>query len=163
VSEAIAALSKARRVEFYGQGNSGIVAQDAENKFFRLGVATRSCSDPNIHAMAASLLGADAVVVAISASGQTVDILRSAQIARAAGARTIAITVAGSPLAQACDITLGADVPEDFNIYAPMTSRLAHLTIVDLLAVGVAVGRGPTLAPKLRRAKEVVAERRRAA
>jgi RpiR family carbohydrate utilization transcriptional regulator len=162
VERAVRLLSRARRIEFYGQGNSGIVAQDAEHKFFRLGVATRSCSDPNVHAMTASLLGADGVAVAISASGRTLDILRSVQIARDAGARTIAITVSGSPLAQACDIALHADVPEDFNIYTPMTSRLAHLTIVDLLAVCVAVARGPSLAPRLRRAKEVVAERRSA-
>jgi hypothetical protein len=42
VERAIAALAEAgregRRIEFYGVGNSGIVAQDAQHKFFRLGV-----------------------------------------------------------------------------------------------------------------------------
>lgn len=160
VQAAVDLLARASRIEFYGQGNSGIVAQDAENKFFRLGVATRSCSDPNVHAMSASLLGPDAVVVAISASGSTRDILRSVEIARETGAGTIGVTVGGSPLARACNLALTADVPEDFHLYAPMTSRIAHLTILDLLSVGVAIARGPALTPRLLRAKEVVAERR---
>jgi len=148
------------RVEFYGVGNSGIVAQDAQHKFFRLGVATAAYSDPHVHAMAASMLGRGDVVVAISGSGRTRDLIRSAEIAREAGATVIAITVAGSPLAKVCDIGVFADVPEDPDVYAPMTSRLAHLAIFDVLAVGVAVARGPELDERLRRAKAVITEKR---
>jgi RpiR family carbohydrate utilization transcriptional regulator len=157
---AIRCLSAARRIEFYGLGNSGIVALDAQHKFFRLGVATAAYSDPHVHAMAASMLGRGDVVVAISGSGRTRDLIRSAEIAREAGATVIAITVAGSPLAKVCDIGVFADVPEDPDVYAPMTSRLAHLAIFDVLAVGVAVARGPELDERLRRAKAVITEKR---
>jgi len=160
IERAVKLLAGATRIEFYGQGNSGIVAQDAEHKFFRLGVPVNAHCDPNVHAMAASLLGRGSVVVAISASGRTLDLLRSVQIARESGAATIAIAPSGSPLAAACDVALLADVPEDFHAYAPMTSRLAHLALIDLLSVGVALRRGPSLAPRLKRAKDVVAERR---
>lgn len=37
-----------RRIEFYGAGNSGIVAQDAQHKFFRLGVTSLATSDGQI-------------------------------------------------------------------------------------------------------------------
>jgi RpiR family carbohydrate utilization transcriptional regulator len=161
---AIAALTESgtqkKRIDFYGVGNSGIVAQDAQHKFFRLGVATAAYSDPHVHAMAASMLGRGDVVVAISGSGRTRDLIRSAEIAREAGATVIAITVAGSPLAKVCDIGVFADVPEDPDVYAPMTSRLAHLAIFDVLAVGVAVARGPELDERLRRAKAVITEKR---
>jgi RpiR family carbohydrate utilization transcriptional regulator len=160
MAAAIKCLAAARRIEFYGQGNSGIVALDAQHKFFRLGAATAAYADAHVHAMAASLLDRGDAVVAISGSGRTRDLIRSVEIARDAGATVIAITVAGSPLARVADIGVFADVPEDPDVYAPMTSRLAHLAMLDVLAVGVAVARGPDLIARLKRAKDVISEKR---
>jgi RpiR family transcriptional regulator, carbohydrate utilization regulator len=153
-------LAAARRIEFYGSGNSGIVALDAQHKFFRLGAPAVAYIDPHVYSMSASLLEAGDVVVAISGSGRTIDLVRSVSIAREAGADVIAITASASPLAKLATVTLFADVPEDLDVYAPMTSRLVHLAIVDVLSVGVAVLRGPALGAKLKRVKEVVSERR---
>jgi RpiR family carbohydrate utilization transcriptional regulator len=153
-------LAEASRIEFYGLGNSGIVAMDAQHKFFRLGVPAVAYSDPHIHAMAASLLGKQHVVVAISGTGRTRELIRSVAIARDAGAAVIAITASGSPLAKLATVALCADVREDLDVYAPMTSRIVHLVLIDVLSVGVAIARGPALAKKLKRAKEVIADRR---
>jgi RpiR family carbohydrate utilization transcriptional regulator len=153
LARAVEFLARARRIEFYGQGNSGIVALDAQHKFFRLGLPTAAYSDPHVHAMSAALLSADDVVVAISASGRTLDLLRTIDTARGAGAATVAITVGGSPLASLCDVTLASDVFEDLDVYSPMTSRLAHLAIIDVLAVNVAVAKGANLISTLERAK----------
>ena len=153
-------LAGARRIEFYGLGNSGIVALDAQHKFFRLGVPTVAYSDPHVHAMAASLLSAGDVVVAISGSGRTRELMRSVELAREAGADVVAVTCSGSPLAKLAHVALYADVPEDPDVYAPMTSRLVHLAIIDVLSVGVAVARGPELGARLKRAKQVISERR---
>ena len=153
-------LAQARKIEFYGAGNSGIVAMDAQHKFFRLGAPAVAYSDPHVHAMAASLLCRGDAVVAISGSGSTLDLIRSVEIARGAGADVIAITSSDSPLARLANVTLFADVPEDLDVYAPMTSRLVHLAIIDVLSVGVAVMRGPALGARLKRAKEVISERR---
>lgn len=153
-------LVGAKRIEFYGLGNSGIVALDAQHKFFRLGVPAVAYSDPHVHAMSASLLGKGDVVVAISGSGRTRELIRSVEIARDAGAQVIVLTASGSPLAKLGDVALYADVPEDLDVYAPMTSRLVHLAVIDALSVGVAVARGPVLGERLKRAKQVISERR---
>ncbi len=153
-------LAHARRIEFYGLGNSGIVAMDAQHKFFRLGVPTVAYSDPHVHSMAASLLAKGDVVVAISGSGQTRELIRSVEIARDASAEIIAITASGSALAKLADVAIYADVPEDLDVYAPMTSRLVHLAMIDALSVGVALARGPELGARLKRAKQVISERR---
>ncbi|MCY7388899.1 MAG: SIS domain-containing protein [Burkholderiales bacterium] len=150
-------LVAARRIEFYGQGNSGIVAMDAQHKFFRLGVPTAAYSDPHVHAMSASLLGKGDVVVAISGTGRTRELIRSVQIARDGGAAVIAITASGSPLANLANVALLVDAPEDLDVYAPMISRMVHLVMIDTMAVGVAVAGGPALAVRLKRAKEVIA------
>jgi RpiR family carbohydrate utilization transcriptional regulator len=82
-------------------GNSGIVAQDAQHKFFRLGVNTIAYSDGHMQVMSASLLGPGDCVVVISNSGRTRDLMDACDIARRNGATTIVITATGSPLASA--------------------------------------------------------------
>ena len=128
-----------RRIEFYGAGNSGIVAQDAQHKFFRLGLNTIAYSDGHMQVMSASMLSAGDCVVIISNSGRTRDLMDACDIARKNGVTTIVITTSGSPLASAGNIHLAADHPEGFDKYSPMVSRLMHLMIVDILATCVAL------------------------
>jgi len=143
-----------RRIEFYGAGNSGIVAQDAQHKFFRLGVNTIAYSDGHLQVMGASLLGAGDCAVIISNSGRTRDLMDACDIARKNGATTIVITSSGSPLAAAGHIHLAADHPEGYDRYSPMVSRLLHLMVIDVLATSVAlkIG-GARLQPLLREIK----------
>jgi RpiR family carbohydrate utilization transcriptional regulator len=151
---AVDILAAATKIEFYGQGNSGIVALDAQHKFFRLQVHAVAYSDPHIHGMAATMLKPGDAVVAISNSGRTKDLLRSIELARKAGAEVIGITQSGSAMAKHCTVALYVDSAEDPEVYVPMTSRTAHLTIIDALAVGVALKRGPGLTRDLERSKE---------
>ncbi len=155
---AMAALAEAgrsgRRIEFYGVGNSGIVAQDAQHKFFRLGVNAVAISDSHVQVMSATMLHAGDCVVIISNSGRSRDLIDVAEIARKRGATTIFITASGSPLAQlgqtgTHQILLAADHPEDYDRYSPMVSRLLHLIVIDILTTGVALRLGSELRPML--------------
>jgi len=139
-AQAIAETYKTgKRIEFYGAGNSGIVAQDAQHKFFRLGVNTIAYSDGHMQVMSATMLGPGDCVVVISNSGRTRDLMDACDIARKNGATTIVITVSGSPLAAAGHIHLSADHPEGYDRYSPMVSRLLHLMVIDILATCVAL------------------------
>ncbi|MCG2595503.1 SIS domain-containing protein [Ramlibacter sp. XY19] len=154
-AEALAATYKTgRRIEFYGAGNSGIVAQDAQHKFFRLGVNTIAYSDGHMQVMSATLLGPGDCLVVVSNSGRTRDLMDACDIARRNGATTICITATGSPLASSGHIHLAADHPEGYDRYSPMVSRLLHLMIIDVLATTVAlrIG-GGRLQPLLREMK----------
>ncbi|MFZ4480517.1 MAG: MurR/RpiR family transcriptional regulator [Rhodoferax sp.] len=135
----VQACRDGRRIEFFGVGNSGVVAQDAQHKFFRLGMHTVAYSDGHMQVMAASLLGPGDCVVIISNSGRTRDLMDACDIARKHGATTIVITASGSPLAAAGHIHLAADHPEGYDRYSPMVSRLLHLLIIDILATCVAL------------------------
>jgi len=143
LEQAVQALHRAhqsgRRIDCYGVGNSGIVAQDAQHKLFRLGVHTLSHCDGHLQVMSAALLGPDDVALIISNSGRTRDLLDAAQIARQRGATTVSITASNSPLALKTDIHLAADHSERFEQDIPMTSRLIHLLIIDILATGLAL------------------------
>jgi RpiR family carbohydrate utilization transcriptional regulator len=103
--------------------------------------------------VAAVLLPRDAVVLAISNSGRTRALLETVALARRSGATLIALTRTGSPLAQAADIHLPADVQENPEVYAPMVSRLVHLAIVDVLTVALALRKGPAAITRMEAAK----------
>jgi RpiR family transcriptional regulator, carbohydrate utilization regulator len=159
--EALAATYKTgRRIEFYGVGNSGIVAEDAQHKFFRLGVNTIAYSDGHMQVMSATLLGPGDCVVVISNSGRTRDLMDACDIARKNGATTIVMTATGSPLASAGHIHLAADHPEGYDRYSPMVSRLLHLVIIDVLGTAVALRIGPRLQPLLREMKNNLRNKR---
>ena len=89
IANAALAISQANRVELYGFGASSAVAIDAQHKFFRLKVSTIAYSDPHMQAMSAVGLSNKDVVVAISQSGRTKDLLHSVQLAQQAGALEI--------------------------------------------------------------------------
>lgn len=149
------------RIEFYGAGNSGIVAQDAQHKFFRLGINAVAYSDGHMQVMSASLLGPGDCLVIVSNSGRTRDLMDAADIARKHGATVITLTASGSPLAAAGHIHLAADHPEGYDRYSPMTSRLLHLMIIDIVATCLALRIGGTkLQPMLSEMKNNLRSKR---
>jgi RpiR family carbohydrate utilization transcriptional regulator len=160
-AQALASTQKTnRRIEFYGVGNSGIVAQDAQHKFFRLGVNAIAYSDGHMQVMSASMLKPGDCAVIISNSGRTRDLMDACDIAKKQGATTIVITASGSPLASAGHIHLTADHPEGYDKYSPMVSRLLHLLIIDILATTVALRIGEELQPVLRDMKKNLSSKR---
>jgi RpiR family transcriptional regulator, carbohydrate utilization regulator len=157
---AVNLLARARRIECYGLGYSGALAIDAQLKFFRFGIPTTVFCDAHLQAQSASLLNSECVVVAFSRTGRTRDMIRSVQLAKNAGAKILVLCASGAPMANLADVHLSIDVEEDPDIYTPMTSRLAHLTYIDALAVAVTLMRGPSAIDLLERAKMILSEKR---
>jgi RpiR family carbohydrate utilization transcriptional regulator len=156
VQRALDILAQAAKIEFYGQGSSGLVAADAQHKFFRSGVPTVAYSDPHIHAISAALLGPGDAVVAISQRGGSTALLHSVQLARHAGADIIVIAPSGTPLAALATVLLPVDLPVDTDPYRPITARLAHLVVIDILAVGLALRRGPEFRRRMQVAQKAL-------
>lgn len=151
VDRAADVLAAARRIEFYGSGNSGTVAEDIQRKFFRLGMPTVAYTDSHVYFASALTLAKGDAVVAVSSTGRTRDILDSVRNARKAGADVVALTRSGSPLAEMATVSLVADIADDFDIHSPMTVRIAHLVLGDILSIAVALRMGDTLQERLKR------------
>jgi RpiR family carbohydrate utilization transcriptional regulator len=154
IGAAVGALRRARQILFFGLGGSGPVALDAQHKFARLDIPAVAHSDPIMQRMAAMALRPGDVVLAISGSGRTRQLVESVELARANDAVRIGLTCPGSPLARACDIVLGVEPVEDSDLYTPMGSRLVHLAVIDVLLTGVVLGRGPEITAQLARIKQ---------
>ena len=139
-----------KRLEVYGVGNSGVVAQDAQHKFFRLGIACHATSDTHLQVIGATMLSEGDCAILISNSGRTKDLLEVAQLAKANGATIIGITSSHTPLSETNHIQLTADNLEGSDTYTPMASRLLHLLIIDILATAVALNIDNSLSEKLK-------------
>ena len=151
LEQAIDTISDARRVEFYGFGASGSVAADAQHKFFRLQLSSAAYTDPHIQRMSAISLGSEDVVVAISQSGETQALLESVELAREAGANVIGLAPQNTSLSRLCNLAIYVNMEEDLESFTPVSSRIAHLVVIDVLATGVARHRKPLLKEHLER------------
>ena len=149
-----------KRLEIYGVGNSGVVAQDAQHKFFRLGISSQATSDTHIQTMGATMLRSGDCLIVISNSGRTTDLVDAARIARENGATVIAITSSHTLLSNSSQILLSANNLEGSDLYSPMASRLLHLLIIDILATAVALKMGDGLAHNLQNLQNQLQQKR---
>ena len=154
VEQAVAVLGRSKRIEIFGMGGSAAIARDAQHKLFRLGIPTAAYEDYLMQRMVAAAASEDTAVLCFSFTGRTQTMIEVAKIAKQNKATIIAITSADSPLAELADINItSGDELEDTTIYVPMTTRIISLTIIDILATGLALSLGPEVDQQLQKIK----------
>lgn len=132
-------ITHARRIDIYGIGASGLVAMDLEHKLLRIGLISRAYVESHLAVTTAVNLTKDDVVVAISYSGETAEVLELVELAQERRATVVAITSRpGSPLAKLADHLLVAGGREDVFRPGAMASRISQLFVVDCVFIGVA-------------------------
>lgn len=156
IDRAIDILNNASRIEIYGSGASGIVALDAQHKLFRTKVPTVAYRDSHLQLMSASSLDENSVALAFSYTGESLNIIETAKLARRQGATVVGVTLADSPLAEYCDPVINNPKIEDTKLFAPMVSRICQLAIVDILATGIAMKKGQVAWEHMKKIKESV-------
>lgn len=160
---AVTATAGARRVDVYGVGASGLVAQDLTQKLLRIGRVAHAHSDPHLAVTNAVQLGAGDVAVAITHSGSTRDVIEPLRVAFERGATTVAITGRPrSPVTQYADHVLTTSTARESELRpAAMSSRTGQLLVVDCLFVGVAQRTYEVAGPALAASYEALAHRHR--
>lgn len=139
IARAVDAIRSCNRIVFFGVGASGIVCLDAEQKFSRINKLCHAYTDAHSQLTAATLLGKGDVAVFVSNSGSTADVLDALEIVQKNRVKTIAITKYNkSELAEKSDIVLSISTPELTFRSGAMGSRIAMLTVIDMLFAGVA-------------------------
>ena len=161
LESAVAALAAARRIDVYGIGASSLVAQDLVQKLLRIGLIAHAHADPHLAVTNAVQLRSGDVALAITHSGNTVDVIEPLRVAFDRGATTIAIT--GRPeatVAQYADHVLTTATSRESELRpAAMSSRTSQLLVVDCLFVGVAQRTYERAAPALAASYEALAHR----
>lgn len=138
LEKAVSAMIAAARIDFYGIGSSGHVAMDAYSKFARIRKLSMSSQDPHQQILNASQLTAKDVAVVISYSGNTKDILDTAEIVKQSGATLISLTkYSQNPLTKLADICLYSSSADAIVRSGPMGSRIGQLAVIDILYTAV--------------------------
>ncbi|MFJ8107462.1 MurR/RpiR family transcriptional regulator [Streptomyces sp. NPDC096132] len=160
---AVAAAAAARRIDVYGVGASGLVAQDLTQKLLRIGLLAQAHSDTHLAVTNAVQLASGDVAVAVTHSGSTGDVIEPLRVAFERGATTVAIT--GRPesaVTQYADHVLTTSTSRESELRpAAMSSRTGQLLVVDCLFVGVAQRTYEVAGPALAASYEALAHRHR--
>ncbi|MGH4016140.1 MAG: MurR/RpiR family transcriptional regulator [Pseudonocardiaceae bacterium] len=155
------ALARASRVDLYGVGASAFVALDFQQKLHRIGRVAFAWSDVHMALTSAALLRPGDVAVGISHTGATTDTIDALSEARHRGATTVALTnFPRSPITEWADHVLTTAARETTFRSGAMSSRIAQLTIVDCLFIGVAQQHIDTVREALQWTREAVSGRR---
>jgi len=162
LARAVDAVSGARRIDIYGAAASGIVALDLQQKLYRIGVTAFAWSDAHLAIPSAANLSPEDVAIAISHSGTTTDTIDALAEAGRAGATTVAVTnFLRSPIVAVADIVLRTSASEVTFRSGAMASRIADLTLIDCLFIGVAQKRYSETLVSLARTRSAVSSRHR--
>ncbi|AJD45740.1 RpiR family transcriptional regulator protein (plasmid) [Rhizobium gallicum bv. gallicum R602sp] len=148
-------IAKADMIYAFGSGgNSSMIADEFQNRLFRLGLRITASSDHSMQLMMAAAARAGDVLIGSSFSGRNAELVRAFGLAREAKVTTIALTQSGSPVAAAAEIVVPIDLPEGNNIFRPTSTRIAYIATVDIIASLVAYAIQPKAAVTLRRIKQ---------
>ncbi|WLD91929.1 MurR/RpiR family transcriptional regulator [Alkalihalobacillus sp. AL-G] len=140
LSSAVRALIDADTIHFFGVGASGIIAQDAQQKFLRINKKAMAFSDIHMVAMLIGNVQPNDVVVGISFSGETIEVANIVELANKKGAKTISLTKYGSSrISDRASIKLFTSISKEATFRSGATSsRLAQLHVLDILFMCVA-------------------------
>lgn len=154
-------LNSARLIYIGGMGGgSTMLADEVQFRIARLGKAVTAYHDPVLLRMLAATLTEQDVLVLLSVTGVTPELLEVADIAREYGAKIIVLTASNSPLATKATIVLPVVTEETDFIYKPSASRYGMLLAIDILATELALARKNESKELLRRVKFALDEYR---
>ncbi|MEU3648557.1 MurR/RpiR family transcriptional regulator [Lentzea sp. NPDC034063] len=139
LDKVVQAVAGARRVDVYGFGASAFVAFDMQQKLHRIGLTCFAWNDTHIALTSAAVLTPADVAVGISHTGSTAETVEALRVARETGATTVALTnFPRSPITEVADHVLTTAARETTFRSGAMASRIAQLTVIDCLFIGVA-------------------------
>lgn len=134
MSRAAEYISLARRVVIIGLGDSASVAEEASNKLLRAGCNSNAYSDTHMQAIAVSQMKPGDVLIGISQSGASKDIVEAMKTAKTKGATTMCLTSKErSPISRQSDVILLTDTEETRHSSLGLNSHISRLIVIDAL------------------------------
>ncbi|MBM0490291.1 SIS domain-containing protein [Aeromonas jandaei] len=128
-------LEKARQIQIYGVAASAIIGEYLAYRLLRMGISAQQFSDMHRAAMNATSLKPEDVVIAVSSSGSTKDLLHAVQLGKEHGASIIVLSnTSRSPLATLADQLLVAAKPEGPLTAGSFHSKISAMLVIELLS-----------------------------
>lgn len=127
-------LNISKRVLIFGIGNSGYAAEEFQLRFMRIGMDVNAVTDSHMMKIGAALAGEETLVIAITLSGETAEVLESIRIAKSRGASIICITaVSGSSVAKESQEVIQVAALKNLDTGTKISPQFSILAIMDVL------------------------------
>lgn len=127
-------LNSCNRVLIYGIGNSGYVAEEFQLRFMRIGMDVNAVTDSQMMKISAALAGEDTLVIAVSLSGESKEVLESVKIARGKGAAVVCITASPtSSVAKECQEVIQVAAFKNLDTGTRISPQFSILIVIDVL------------------------------
>ena len=134
VEKAVALMREANQVFCFGQGGSMLLANDICARFASLTTKFRTAGDSHFQLLTASLMGPEDVVLFVSYSGATRDMMETLRTAKSAGAKVILLThYEDSPGAALADVVLLCGAQESPLDSGSIPIKVAVLYVAEVL------------------------------
>ena len=159
-SEAAAKIIDARKTSLFAVGNSGLAAMEMQYRLIKAGLVVENLLDSHMQAIATANLQMRDVLVLISMSGSTKDILNLASAAKASGVFLIVITnFIKSPLAKLADLNLYSAWKEAPFEGGSFVTKVAQLYTIDVLCTEIYRQLGENASRKAQKASAAVSDK----
>lgn len=151
------------RIFIAGCGGSGSICDDFNHKLLKIGIFSSVFSDSHKQLMTASLMQPGDILLAISHSGQTTDIIQMVKAANENGAETICLTnYPNSPLSLIARHSIISSVKNNPITGENATTRIVHLNILDAIFTIIASKTSEKSQTSLHNTRNAVASKRTA-
>lgn len=159
VEEAVEAIQNAKNIYLFGVGASALIAMDFQYKLVRINRNAHMHLDSHMQLAMAAHIEPEDLAIGISYSGKTKEVYSALLKAKERDAKCISITRYGAnPVASVSDIKLQVpNIEKDLRVGA-ISSRIAQLTLVDILFIGVAKNNFSKIDKYLKETRHMVEE-----
>ncbi|WP_294566725.1 SIS domain-containing protein [uncultured Succinatimonas sp.] len=140
-------LSQSRRVIVAAQGLSAAAALDCGSRLLRLGIACETVTDSSLMRMSCASLRQGDLLIAISATGRSLDVLSAVKIARQNGAAIVAVCPDKTPISAESILTLKCGQFGDVKGDDLMIGRMMVQTMLQIVIAGVMLRRADAISP----------------
>ncbi|MDF0480434.1 MurR/RpiR family transcriptional regulator [Vagococcus sp. PNs007] len=135
IHEVVEAIKKAGRILVFGVGSSGFTAQELTQRLVRMGLNASAITDPHFMIISSSIVTEDDLVIGISTSGETTEVVNAISLAKNSGAKVISFTsFSSSSIAKLSDRSLVSFSSKFVGNQRFVNSQFATMYLIDVIS-----------------------------
>ncbi|MDB1923183.1 MurR/RpiR family transcriptional regulator [Clostridium tertium] len=129
-------IKKAKNIYIYGVGSSGLTCKEMMQRLLRMGFNVHCISDSHMMIINSSIVSENDLVIGISISGETQEVIHSLRKSKENGAKTVSITgFEGSTVSKYSDIKFIVYNPNFVDRSRFINTQFSAMYLLDLISM----------------------------
>lgn len=129
-------IKKAKNIYIYGVGSSGLTGEEMMQRLLRMGFNVHCISDSHMMIINSSIVSKNDLVIGISISGETQEVIHSLKVSKENGAKTVSISsFEGSSISKYSDIKFIVYNPNFVDRSRFINTQFSAMYLLDLISM----------------------------